>query len=192
MWMRIDKQNHSKIYSRKQMLSPMALISSSSGFFVFPANSKPFKAPHEFQIRFSRRTATTATVLLVNEAFSYSNKALSFELQFTVPDQTPEEAYAGIRSHAQDLLQIKVLIDLQSWKEAQKELRRSSAYLKQDLYTVIQSRPGSERPLLRKLYSNLFNNVSRLDYAARSKDAAVVQECYDNIVTAIDEIFARI
>lgn len=32
----------------------------------------------------------------------------------------------------------------------------------------------------------------QLDYAARSKDAAVVQECYDNIVTAIDEIFARI
>ncbi|KAJ0969013.1 hypothetical protein J5N97_021890 [Dioscorea zingiberensis] len=177
----------------------MALIFSSSGFSqcfnchnVNSSYSKPSKAADEFQIRFSRRTAAIATVILGSEAITDSNKAFSFELRFTVPDQTPEEAYAGIRSHAQDLLQIKSLIDSQSWREAQKALRQSSSYLKQDLYTVIQARPGNERPLLRKLYSNLFNNVSRLDYAARSKDAAVVQECFDNIVNAIDEIFTRI
>uniref|UniRef100_A0A2P2ILC4 Uncharacterized protein n=1 Tax=Rhizophora mucronata TaxID=61149 RepID=A0A2P2ILC4_RHIMU len=60
------------------------------------------------------------------------------------------------------------------------------------MYILIQSKPGSERPQLRKLYSNLFNNVSKLDYAARDKDAARVWQCYENIVAALNDILSRI
>ncbi|KAK9106390.1 hypothetical protein Syun_022401 [Stephania yunnanensis] len=110
----------------------------------------------------------------------------------TVPDQTLEEAESMVRGHAQELLSVRDLIEEESWREAQKELRKSSAYLKQDVYTIIQAKPGGERPLLRKLYSQLFNNVTRLDYAARREDAAQVWECYNNIVTALNDILSRL
>ncbi|OVA08935.1 Photosystem II PsbQ [Macleaya cordata] len=110
----------------------------------------------------------------------------------TVPDQTIEEAETGIKTHVQDLLNVKELIELESWRETQKALRRSSSYLKQDIYTLIQAKPGNQRPLLRKLYSELFNNVTRLDYAARSKDAILVRKCYENIVVALDDILPKL
>ncbi|XP_008797931.1 psbQ-like protein 3, chloroplastic [Phoenix dactylifera] len=136
--------------------------------------------------------AALATAFLVKEAFSNLNNASSLEFRFTVPDQTLEEADAGVKVHARDLLQIKDFIDSKSWKEAQLALRERSSFLKQDLYTIIQAKPGSQRLQLRKLYSILFNNVSRLDYAARDKDENVARECYNNIVATLDEIFAII
>lgn len=113
------------------------------------------------QLFISRRSAIS--IALSSTVFLNQNAAASaFELRFTVPDQTVEEAEAVIRSHAQDLLQIKTLIESESWRDAQFALRESSSYLKQDLYTIIQGKPGSQRSLLRKLYSTLFNNVSKV------------------------------
>jgi len=90
------------------------------------------------------------------------NAVSAFELRMTVPDQTVEEAEAVVRTHAQDLLQIKALVESETWREAQFALRESSGYLKQDLYTIIEAKPASQRPVLRKLYSTLFNNVSKV------------------------------
>ncbi|XP_010933268.1 psbQ-like protein 3, chloroplastic [Elaeis guineensis] len=183
------------------MASPMALqlcstIPSPSLSSPQRRCSRPGHTTQDLQRQLNRRRLTAAaaltTAFLVKEAFSNSNNASSFEFRFTVPDQTLEEADAGVKVHARDLLQIKDFIDSKSWKEAQLALRQRSPYLKQDLYTIIQAKPGSQRLQLRKLYSNLFNNVSRLDYAARDRDARVVQECYMNIVTTLDEIFSII
>ena len=80
--------------------------------------------------------------------------------RMTVPDQTVEEAESGIREHAMSLVQVKPLLESESWKDAQKELRKSSSYLKQDIYTIIQGKPGPERAQLRILYSKLFNDVT--------------------------------
>ncbi|XAR63815.1 hypothetical protein NMG60_11023913 [Bertholletia excelsa] len=112
------------------------------------------------------------------------------------PDQTVEEAESGIGEHARRLLGVKALLEVspapESWKEAQRELRRSAAALKQDVYTLIQSRPSAERPRLRRLYSALFNGVSSLDYAAREGDEARVWECYGNVVAVLDEILSSL
>lgn len=124
--------------------------------------------------------------------FSESKTALSFDFRLTVPDQTIDEAEAGIQNHAQKLLSIKSLIDSEAWKAVQISLRESSSRLKQDLYTIIQGKPGIQRPELRKLYSNLFNSVTELDYAARDKDAVLVKECYTNIASTLEEIFMKI
>ncbi|CAL9087159.1 unnamed protein product [Musa textilis] len=147
------------------------------------------------QLLIGRRQAAAAAVaaaLHAKEAISGSSVASALEFRFTAPEQTPEEADAVVKIHARELVRIKALIDSQSWREAQIALRESSSYLKQDLYTIIQAKPGSQRPQLRKLYSHLFNDVSRLDYAARDKDAGRVQECFDNIVATLDEIFVLI
>uniref|UniRef100_A0A6N2NJK5 Uncharacterized protein n=1 Tax=Salix viminalis TaxID=40686 RepID=A0A6N2NJK5_SALVM len=112
---------------------------------------------------------------------------------FATPDQrSVEEAESGARDYAQSLLQLKDLLESQSWKEAQKVLRRRSSNLKLDLYAVIESKPGKDRPQLRTLYSNLFNNVTKLDYAVRDRDVSIVWQCYENIVATYDLILSRI
>ncbi|KAK4278126.1 hypothetical protein QN277_016017 [Acacia crassicarpa] len=148
-----------------------------------------------YKLEISRRvgilTAFTSVVVAGEGIFS-TKIANGFDFGFVAPDQTVEEAESGVRSHAQALLQVKDLLETESWKEAQKALRRSSAVLKKDIYTIINSKPGSERPSLRKLYSSLFNNVSRLDYAARDKDTQQVWQCYNSIAVAVNDILSRL
>lgn len=88
--------------------------------------------------------------------------ANALDLKLIAPEQSLDEAESGIRSHAKALLQVRGLIESEAWKEAQKRLRSSSPLLKQDVYTIIESKPPAERPALRKLYSLLFNNVTRV------------------------------
>ncbi|XP_022728172.1 psbQ-like protein 3, chloroplastic [Durio zibethinus] len=132
--------------------------------------------------------ATMASLLLIKE----ENIAYGLDLKMVAPEQTLEEAENGVQNHAKALLQVKDLIDSKSWREAQKELRKSSSLLKQDIYTIIQGKPGGERPQLRKLYSNLFNNVTKLDYAARDEDASGVWQCYENIVLSLNDILSKL
>ncbi|XVE72232.1 hypothetical protein DITRI_Ditri11bG0022900 [Diplodiscus trichospermus] len=132
--------------------------------------------------------ATMASLLLMKE----EKIAHGLDLRMVAPEQTLEEAENGVKNHAKALVQVKDLIESKSWSEAQKELRRSSSLLKQDIYTIIQGKPASQRPQLRKLYSNLFNNVTKLDYAARDKDASSVWQCYENIILALNDILPKL
>lgn len=141
---------------------------------------------HHFTRRTSLNLGATSFILLSEKT------ANAFDFRITVPDQTLEEAENGIQSHAKSLLQVKELLEAETWKEAQKALRKSSTLLKQDIYTIIQAKPGNQRPQLRKLYSILFNTVSRLDFAARDKDVPRVWEYYDNIVLALHNILSRL
>ncbi|KAK3437890.1 hypothetical protein EUGRSUZ_C02480 [Eucalyptus grandis] len=118
--------------------------------------------------------------------------AKAFEFGFVKPGQTVEDAVGAVRGHARSLLAVKPLLEAGSWEDAQREMRESSALLKQDVYTIIQSRPGGERPRLRKLYAELFNGVSKLDYAARDRDGPRVRQCYEKISAALKEILSLI
>ncbi|PKI52345.1 hypothetical protein CRG98_027271 [Punica granatum] len=115
-----------------------------------------------------------------------------FNFNMVAPDQTFEEAMSGVRDDAESLLEVRSLLESQSWGEAQRAMRKASVQLKKDIYTIIQNKPGNERPQLRKLYSDLFNGVTRLDYAARDADDARVWECYGRITEALGEILSRI
>nr|XP_043623894.1 psbQ-like protein 3, chloroplastic [Erigeron canadensis] len=129
-----------------------------------------------------------------HSAFASESSSSSFLDMFrmTVPDQTMEEAEGGIREHAMSLVQVKDLLELETWKEAQKELRKSASLLKQDIYTIIQGKPGMERAQLRNLYSKLFNGVTELDYAARDKDVPRVWILYQDIVVTLDDILSKV
>ncbi|MCD9639523.1 hypothetical protein HAX54_024106 [Datura stramonium] len=119
---------------------------------------------HHFTRRTSLILAPTASFILLSE----QQIANAFDFRITVPDQTLEEAENGIQSHAHNLLQVKELLEAESWKEAQRALRKSSALLKQDIYTIIQAKP------------------------ARDKDVPRVWECYDNIVLALNNLLSRL
>ncbi|KAJ4826707.1 hypothetical protein Tsubulata_023396 [Turnera subulata] len=136
--------------------------------------------------------ASLASLILARESIYSRDAANAFDFRMTTPDQTIEEAEDGIRGHVESLLEVKDYLESESWRDAQRALRQSSSKLKQDLYTIIQNKPGKERPQLRKLFSDLFNNVTRLDYAARDKDASLVRQYYENIASVLDDILSRI
>ncbi|CAM0903747.1 unnamed protein product [Alopecurus aequalis] len=187
-------------------LSAMALqlaIQSLAGSLIRSPNkpsTKPpsngHQQPQEPSTTGSRRSLVTAAAALLASQLMPSATgiagAFDLDLRITIPEQSSEEAEGNVRTHARNLVRVKEYIDARSWRELQAALRASAANLKQDLYAIIQAMPGSQRPELRRLYSDLFNSVTRLDYAARDKDEAQVKECYGNIVAAIDQIFARI
>lgn len=147
---------------------------------------------HRITRRATANVLGASVAVLVMEAICSEQSVNALEFRITTPDQTLEQAESGIKGHARSLIQVKELLEEESWKAAQKALRKSSAYLKQDMYTIIQGKPGSERSELRKLYSKLFNNVSRLDYAAMDKDVALIWDCYDNVVVALNNIMSRL
>lgn len=169
----------------------------------------------------SRRLATTAAAAVVGAALltpAASFAAGAFDLRLTLPEESSEEAEAVVRTHARNLLRVSQLVDAGAWRELQAALRASASNLKQDLYAIIQARPADQRSELRRLYSDLFNSVtsvskphiavqlnrpymplliffclcSQMDYAARDKDEVQVRQYYANMVSALDEIFAKI
>ncbi|WVZ86438.1 hypothetical protein U9M48_033217 [Paspalum notatum var. saurae] len=184
-------------------LAVQAALSASLSSRAETTSSSPKPPSHSSKPRSQattssrRRLATAAGALLACQLLppavaGRGAAAGAFDLRLTVPEQSAEEAEAVVRTHARNLLRVKQFIDARSWRELQAALRASAPNLKQDLYAIIQARPGGERPELRRLYSALFNSVTSLDYAARDKDELQVQEHYGNIVSALDEIFAKI
>ena len=132
-------------------------------FPKFTCCVKPCNFQHSHQKDFSLKISRRNLGLIFSGEFIFrTENANAFDFGLVVPDQTVEEAQNVVRVHAQDLLQVRDLLESKSWKIAQKELRRSSALLKKDIYTIIQNKPGSDRSQLRKLYSTLFNNVTRV------------------------------
>ncbi|KAI3758773.1 hypothetical protein L6452_06345 [Arctium lappa] len=154
---------------------------------------------HSKHTHVTRRKLASLSLLLLSSpipihtqpAFATESSILDM-FRMTVPDQTVEEAENGIREHATSLVQVKELLELESWKEAQKELRKSASYLKQDIYTILQGKPVTERAQLRNLYSRLFNGVTGLDYAARDKDVPRVWKLYEDIVVTVEDILSRL
>jgi hypothetical protein len=162
-----------KIKWRMALKTPLILQPNLSCYYppTFTCCIKPSVGSGEMPRKvigsnFSRRiggTAVMGSVLWAGSVAIFGRQvALGFELNMVAPDRTFEEAKSGVREHGRDLLQIKSLIEAESWREAQQVLRKNSSYLKQDIYTIIQGKPGSERPELRKLYSDLFNNATRV------------------------------
>ncbi|XP_024970474.1 psbQ-like protein 3, chloroplastic [Cynara cardunculus var. scolymus] len=153
---------------------------------------------HSKHTHITRRKAASLFLLLScpipisTQSASATESSILDMFRMTVPDQTVEEAENGIREHAMSLVQVKELLELESWKEAQKELRKSASYLKQDIYTIVQGKPVTKRAQLRSLYSRLFNGVTELDYAARDKDVTRVWKLYEDMVVTLEEILSEV
>ncbi|CAL1405806.1 unnamed protein product [Linum trigynum] len=171
---------------------------SSSSSRIKPANQQ--QQLKDGKRKVGRRTAVlllyatvTALVMQKQEA---SGSGMDWEqmLKSSGPSApTLEEAVTGIRGHARSLLEVKgLLLEQDSWSEAQRLLRKSSSNLKIDLSSIIQSKPPALRPRLRALYSALFTTVSRLDYAARERDVALVWQLYERMAVALEEVLSAI
>ncbi|KAG6412841.1 hypothetical protein SASPL_125533 [Salvia splendens] len=169
---------------------PQNQMAAAPSSFLHPLTKPPSSSSSTtIAAAATRRSSIILTSVLL---WTHAKPAAAFDLRLTEPEQSVEEAESEIQSHAQSLVRVKDLLEAESWREAQKVLRRSSALLKQDVYTMIQAKPSAERPRLRKLYSDLFNAVTRLDYAARDKDRIRVWDSYRKILSSLDDIFSAI
>ncbi|XP_051115461.1 psbQ-like protein 3, chloroplastic [Andrographis paniculata] len=151
----------------------------------FPPPARNRSSAAAVATRRSSAILTATSLILLNTASSEA-----FDLRMTVPDQTVEEAESSIPEHTARLREVEDLVAAESWKEAQKELRKSSALLKQDIYTIIQGKPPAERQRLRELYSQVFNGVARVDYAARDKDRVAVLEGFRSVLHTLDQLLS--
>ncbi|CAI0548187.1 unnamed protein product [Linum tenue] len=172
---------------------------NSSSSRIKPANQQ--QQLKDGKRKVGRRTAVlllcaTVTSLVTQKKQEASGSGMDWEqmLKSSGPSApTLEEAVTGIRGHARSLLEVKgLLLEQDSWSEAQRLLRKSSSNLKIDLSSIIQSKPPALRPRLRALYSALFTTVSRLDYAARERDVALVWQLYERMAVALEEVLSAI
>lgn len=142
-----------------------------TGLFITLSSSQDRSSPSSLvsgsHSASTRRTLTTALLLTLfpvppDFAILRPPPAAAFEFGIVAPDQTLEEAELTARVHARDLFGLKSLLEEESWREVQIVLRESGSGLKQDMYTIIQSLPAEKRREMRRFYSLLFNNVTRV------------------------------
>jgi hypothetical protein len=99
-----------------------------------------------------------------------SDQARDFDLalkeRFYLQPLPPAEAAARAKSSAQDILNLKPLIDKKAWPYVMNDLRLRASYLRYDLNTVIASKPREEKKSLKELTGKLFSTIDSVSHAA--------------------------
>jgi photosystem II oxygen-evolving enhancer protein 3 len=92
-----------------------------------------------------------------------SDQARDFDLplkeRFYLQPLPPAEAVARVKTSAQDIINLKPLIDKKAWPYVQNDLRLRASYLRYDLKTVIASKPKEEKQSLKELTGKLFSTI---------------------------------
>jgi photosystem II oxygen-evolving enhancer protein 3 len=84
---------------------------------------------------------------------------LPYKKRFYLQPLPAAEAAARAKESAQDILNLKPLIDKKAWPYVMNDLRLKASYLRYDLNTVISSKPKDEKKSLKELTGKLFNTI---------------------------------
>lgn len=79
--------------------------------------------------------------------------------RFFIQPLPPTEAVKRAKESAQDILNVKALIDKKQWPYVKNDLRLKASYLRYDLNTVIAAKPKEEKKALKELTSTLFSKL---------------------------------
>ncbi|CAN6211890.1 unnamed protein product [Urochloa humidicola] len=125
-----------------------------------------------------------------------SDQARDFDLalkeRFYLQPLPPAEAAARAKSSAQDILNLKPLIDKKAWPYVMNDLRLRASYLRYDLNTVIASKPKDEKKSLKELTGKLFSTIDELDHAAKIKSTPEAEKSFAATKSALDDVFAKL
>jgi len=125
-----------------------------------------------------------------------SDQARDFDLalkeRFYLQPLPPAEAAARAKSSAQDILNLKPLIDKKAWPYVMNDLRLRASYLRYDLNTVIASKPREEKKSLKELTGKLFSTIDDLDHAAKIKSTPEAEKYFAATKSALDDVFAKL
>ncbi|OEL15751.1 Oxygen-evolving enhancer protein 3-1, chloroplastic [Dichanthelium oligosanthes] len=125
-----------------------------------------------------------------------SDQARDFDLplkeRFYLQPLPPAEAAARAKTSAQDILNLKPLIDKKAWPYVQNDLRLRASYLRYDLNTVIASKPKEEKKSLKELTGKLFSTIDDLDHAAKIKSTPEAEKYYAETKSALSDVLAKL
>uniref|UniRef100_A0A0D3GS39 Uncharacterized protein n=1 Tax=Oryza barthii TaxID=65489 RepID=A0A0D3GS39_9ORYZ len=84
---------------------------------------------------------------------------LPLKERFYLQPLPPAEAAARAKESAQDIINLKPLIEKKQWPFVRDDLRLRASYLRYDLKTVINSKPKDEKKGLKDLTGKLFATI---------------------------------
>ncbi|KAF7008136.1 hypothetical protein CFC21_022979 [Triticum aestivum] len=126
-----------------------------------------------------------------------SDEARDFDLplknRFYLQPLPPAEAAVRAKESAQDILNLKPLIDKKQWPYVMNDLRLRASYLRYDLKTVISSKTTKEEKKdLKDLTGKLFATLDGLDHAAKIKSPTEAEKYYGETKTVLGDVLAKL
>ena len=112
--------------------------------------------------------------------------------RFYLQPLPPAEAVARVKTSAQDIINLKPLIDKKAWPYVQNDLRLRASYLRYDLKTVIASKPKEEKKSLKELTGKLFSTIDDLDHAAKIKSTPEAEKYFAATKDALGDVLAKL
>ncbi|CAN8325468.1 unnamed protein product [Cochlearia groenlandica] len=117
---------------------------------------------------------------------------LALKERFYLQPLPPTEAAARAKESAKEIVNVKPLIDKKAWPYVQNDLRSRASYLRYDLNTIISSKSKDEKKSLKELTSKLFDTINNLDYAAKKKSSTDAEKYYNETVSALNDVLAKL
>ncbi|KAL5972828.1 hypothetical protein ACLOJK_039634 [Asimina triloba] len=96
-----------------------------------------------------------------------------------------------LRSYAFDLLALEDLMGKNAWNYFRQYLRQKSSVMYYDFDKVISAAPESEKQSLMDLANKLFDNVEKLEDAARKRDEPQIISYYEDTKALLKEVRTR-
>ncbi|MCP6508248.1 photosystem II protein PsbQ, partial [Klebsiella pneumoniae] len=117
---------------------------------------------------------------------------LPLKERFYIQPLPPVAAAARAKESAQDIINLKPLIDKKQWPYVRDDLRLKAGYLRYDLKTVISSKSKEEKKGLTDLTFKLFATIDDLDHAAKIKSPTEAEKSYAETKSALNDVLSKL
>ncbi|KAL6992702.1 Oxygen-evolving enhancer protein 3-2, chloroplastic [Sarracenia purpurea var. burkii] len=117
---------------------------------------------------------------------------LPLKERFFIQPLPPTAAAARAKESAKDIFNVKGFIDKKAWPYVQNDLRLKASYLRYDLNTIISSKPKDQKQPLKDLTGKLFQDIDKLDHAAKIKSAPEAEKYYAQTVSTLKDVLAQL
>ncbi|XP_058194853.1 oxygen-evolving enhancer protein 3-2, chloroplastic-like [Rhododendron vialii] len=117
---------------------------------------------------------------------------LPLKERFFIQPLPPAAAAKRAKESAKEIVGVKQFIDKKAWPFVQNDLRLRASYLRYDLNTIISSKPKEEKKPLKELTGKLFQDIDKLDYAAKIKSTPEAEKYYAQAVSSLNDVLAKI
>ncbi|KAL5725858.1 hypothetical protein ACHQM5_008950 [Ranunculus cassubicifolius] len=109
---------------------------------------------------------------------------------FFEPSLSPEDAVARIRQTTDGMHSIREMLETTSWRYVMFYIRVKSAYLNQDLKTVLTIMPDNRRESYVEKANELVDNMAELDYYVRTPKIYESYLYYEKTLKSLDDVVA--